>query len=74
MNFITFFYCSFSLLAQRKRTKRKGSLSLGPPSVDYPLQRRKYRALRNSLRSNSPRADPIFSALQRLREMAPKQL
>jgi hypothetical protein len=26
--------CSFSLLAQRKRTKRKGALSLGPS--DFP--------------------------------------
>jgi len=27
---------SFSLLAQRKRTKRKGSQSFGPPGADFP--------------------------------------
>jgi hypothetical protein len=30
------FLCSFSLLAQRKRTKRKGSRSLVPLAVEYP--------------------------------------
>jgi len=35
-NVITSFNCSFSLFAQRKRTKRKGSLALGPPSANCP--------------------------------------
>ena len=30
-----FLLCSFSLLSQRKRTKRKGNLSLGPALRDY---------------------------------------
>jgi hypothetical protein len=31
--------CSFSLLAQRKRTKRKGALSLGPSDCPVLLER-----------------------------------
>jgi hypothetical protein len=30
------YVCSFSLLAQRKRTKRKGTLSLVPPQAGFP--------------------------------------
>jgi hypothetical protein len=45
---------SFSLLAQRKRTKRKGALSLGP--LDFSALLERSGAQGNSLRSNSPRA------------------
>jgi hypothetical protein len=46
-------HCSFSLLAQRKRTKRKGALSLGPSDFSVLLERSGARG--NSLRSDSPR-------------------
>jgi hypothetical protein len=39
--------CSFSLLAQRKRTKRKGALSLGPSEFSVLLER-------SGARGNSP--------------------
>jgi hypothetical protein len=47
-------HCSFSLLAQRKRTKRKGALSLGFWDLSVLLERSGARG--NSLRSDSPRA------------------
>jgi hypothetical protein len=65
-----YFVCSFSLLAQRKRTKRKGSRSLGSLSANNPSHFQKRRALRNSLRSDSPRAFFVFFKNARLREMA----
>jgi len=55
-----FLVCSFSLLAQRKRTKRKGSQSLG---LRLPCAAQNNRALRNSLRSDSPRAFPVIFPL-----------
>jgi hypothetical protein len=63
IKYFKYFYCSFSLFVQRKRTKRKDSLSLDPPLADFPVLLEKRRALRNSLRSNSPRAIPSFSPL-----------
>jgi hypothetical protein len=62
-------YCSFSLLAQRKRTKRKGTLC--------PLSRRRRDALRSSMlpglcklgcASNS--AKPSFGSLSGARRRA----
>jgi hypothetical protein len=47
-------FCSFSLLAQRKRIKRKGAPSLGPLDLSALLERSGARG--NSLRSDSPRA------------------
>jgi hypothetical protein len=47
-------HCSFSSLAQRKRTKRKGALSLDPLDLSVLLERSGARG--NSLRSDSPRA------------------
>ena len=47
-------FCSFSLLAQRKRTKRKGALPRGPSDKSSHLKRSGARG--NSLRSDSPRA------------------
>ncbi len=49
---VLFFVCP------KKRTKRKGSHSLDPPTSDYPVLLELVGRLRNSLRSDSPRADP----------------
>ena len=46
--------CSFSLLAQRKRTKRKGARVPWPSCVGLPCAPQTCRDLGNSLRSNSP--------------------
>jgi hypothetical protein len=41
-------FCSFSLFAQRKRTKRKDSRSLGPAEPDYPSLIDSFGARQNS--------------------------
>jgi len=46
-------YCSFSLLAQRKRTKRKGPRSLVPPMAGYPV----LLEVAGSLKTRPPLAD-----------------
>jgi len=61
--------CSFSLLAQRKRTKRKGSLTLGPASwTSLRYSKRPGAAKLASLRQSSRLSGHFFAA--RLREMA----
>jgi len=57
------FNCSCSLLAQRKRTKRKGSLITCSAFSGMPCAAQNNRALENSLRSNSSSAIPVIFAL-----------
>jgi len=60
--------CSFSLLAQRKRTKRKGTRVICPAEGGMPCAPRCCRGFANSLRSNS--ANPLFGSLSGARRRA----
>jgi hypothetical protein len=67
-----FLLLSFSLLAQRKRNKRKGSRSLAPALRDSPVLLTKSRRLGKShpLRGAPPSRFTAFCCAARLREMA----
>jgi hypothetical protein len=62
LNFINLFISSFSLLVQRKRTKRKDSRSLGPALRDGPVLLIKSGRFGKSL-SLRRSFFPLFSAL-----------
>jgi len=56
---MVFVLCSFSLFAQRKRTKRKGSRSLGRPLADFPRCSQKTGDIGKSFHS----AESLFRSL-----------
>jgi hypothetical protein len=57
------FLCSFSLFAQRKRTKRKGNRSLGPASWNFPAFLEKTGSLKTRFAQTVQTPDSAFSAV-----------